>query len=141
LLDKKSHLNVGTTFKFQSRSVIPEASLVRISSNTHTVNTDQRRVPLKVKLISRGWNRVYTYQTKLPDDSGILIPGQWMFFAMDKAGTPSIATILLIKNELSPFLNHGPYVQDDITEHGDNGKDKCQHEGLLYSFWYKLKTL
>lgn len=139
-LEEKSHFDVGTTFTFQSRSVIPEASLVRISSNTHTVNTDQRRVPLNVKLVRRGWSGVYTYQTKLPDDSGILIPGQWMFFAMDKAGTPSVATILLIKNGLSPFLNSGPYVHDDIIEHGDDGKDECQHDGLLYSFWYKLKA-
>jgi galactose oxidase len=72
--------------------------LVRISSASHTVNTDQRRVPLHLTHIASGQS--HEYQVTLPDDAGILIPGYWMMFIMDSNGTPSIAKTILIKTNL-----------------------------------------
>ena len=61
-------------------------ALVRYGSATHTVNTDQRRIPL-VPTSSSGTQ----YEFQLPSDAGIAIPGFYMFFAMNAQGTPSVA--------------------------------------------------
>jgi len=60
-------------------------SLIRLSSTTHTVNSDQRRIPLF------GTNNGNTYTLSLPTDPGIFLPGYYMLFAMNAAGVPSIA--------------------------------------------------
>lgn len=65
-------------------------SMVRMGSSTHTVNTDQRRVPLTA---SRSGN---VYTIRLPSDPGILLPGYWYLFAMGN-GVPSVAQIVQVR--------------------------------------------
>ena len=60
-------------------------SLIRLGSTTHTVNTDQRRIPLF------GTNNGNTYTLSLPTDPGIFLPGYYMLFAMNAQGVPSLA--------------------------------------------------
>lgn len=65
-------------------------SMVRMGSSTHTVNTDQRRVPLKATA------KTYdSYSMVLPSDPGILLPGYWYVFAMYQ-GVPSVAKIVKV---------------------------------------------
>jgi galactose oxidase len=66
-------------------------SLIRIGSNTHSVNTDQRRIALTPTGVSGE-----TYMFTLPSDPGVALPGYWYLFAVNSAGTPSVATIVLI---------------------------------------------
>jgi galactose oxidase len=61
-------------------------SLIRIGSVTHSVNSDQRRIPL-TKITSSDTCATLT----LPDDSGILIPGSYYLFVINAQGVPSIA--------------------------------------------------
>lgn len=68
-----------------------EFSFVRIGTNTHSVNTDQRRVPLEN---IRKVGDVYTLT--LPDDTGILIPGDWFLFAISAKGTPSVSRTVTV---------------------------------------------
>ncbi|KAK8091225.1 hypothetical protein PG994_000730 [Apiospora phragmitis] len=73
-----STAKVGDMFTLtMNRDAEPATSfvLVRMGSATHSINTDQRRVPL----------------TKLPDDSGVLLPGYYYLFAVSASGTPSMA--------------------------------------------------
>lgn len=76
-------------------AIISEADaklvLVRIGSVTHSVNSDQRRVPLDDVVIN-----VDSYTATLPSDSGILIPGFYYLFAISKAGVPSVARTIQI---------------------------------------------
>ena len=65
-------------------------SLVRLGSTTHTVNTDQRRIPLY------GTNNGLTYSLELPTDPGIFLPGYYMLFAMNAQGTPSVAKFVWV---------------------------------------------
>lgn len=65
-------------------------SLVRYGSSTHTVNTDQRRVPLD-NFEQNG----STYKFTLDKNPGALTPGFWMLFAM-RNGTPSEAVTVHI---------------------------------------------
>lgn len=60
--------------------------MIRYGSATHTVNTDQRRVPLTETASG------LTYTIKLPSDPGVLLPGYWMLFAINAAGVPSVST-------------------------------------------------
>jgi galactose oxidase len=65
-------------------------SLVRYGSTTHTVNTDQRRVPLTTT------GSGPTYSAVLPSDPGVLLPGPWMLFAINGNGVPSVARTIFI---------------------------------------------
>jgi galactose oxidase len=66
-------------------------TLVRIGSVTHSVNSDQRRVPLTNVNVSNSRATI-----TLPNDSGILIPGAYYLFVLDARGVPSIARTLQI---------------------------------------------
>ena len=59
--------------------------LAQQGSTTHTVNTDQRRIPLN-STSSSGT----TYYFTLPGDPGIIMPGLWWIFAIDPDGVPSV---------------------------------------------------
>lgn len=65
-------------------------SLVRMGSSTHTINTDQRRVPLTATASGN------TYSMRLPNDAGILLPGYWYLFALAN-GVPSVAQIIQVR--------------------------------------------
>ena len=74
--------------------------MVRVGTTTHTVNTDQRRVPLE-RICDYGNN---IYGSDFPQDPGVLLAGWYMLFAMNKQGTPSMAK--MVKVELaSPPIN------------------------------------
>lgn len=60
-----------------------QASIIRYGSTTHTVNTDQRRIGVKLK--SAGDNK-YTFD--IPSEAGQALPGYYMLFVL-KDGTPS----------------------------------------------------
>ena len=66
-------------------------ALVRMSSVTHTVNTDQRRIPLTATSTSGN-----TATLTLPTDPGVVVPGPYLLFAFDAAGVPSVARTIRI---------------------------------------------
>lgn len=82
----------GNTITVNTNSPVTAMSLVRYGSATHTVNTDQRRIPLG--LTSAGTN---SYRVTIPNDYGIALPGFWMLFTIDAAGHPSVATTIQIR--------------------------------------------
>lgn len=65
---------------------VTEFALIRLSSTTHTVNTDQRRIALQPA--SHEGN---TFTVVIPSDSGIALPGYWYLFALTAEGVPSVA--------------------------------------------------
>jgi galactose oxidase len=66
-------------------------SLVKLSAVTHSVNNDQRRVPLSVSS-KDGAN----FQLKIPDNKNVILPGYYFLFAMNSNGVPSVAKIIRI---------------------------------------------
>ncbi|KAL9636842.1 MAG: hypothetical protein Q9164_002574 [Protoblastenia rupestris] len=80
----------GGTITASTNVAVTSWSLIRVSSTTHTVNTDQRRVPLTATANGNTYNMV------VPNDYGIVIPGYYMLFAMNAQGTPSIAKYVWI---------------------------------------------
>ncbi|GKU07082.1 sialidase-1 [Fusarium langsethiae] len=82
---------IGSTITVTANSAIKSASLIRYGTATHTVNTDQRRIPLT--LTGAGTNK---YSFKFPNDSGIALPGYWMLFVLNNAGVPSVARTIKV---------------------------------------------
>src|SRR5262249_54382066 len=60
-------------------------ALVRMGATTHTVNNDQRRVPLSIASKSGS-----TFVLSVPSDAGIALPGYYMLFAINPNGVPSV---------------------------------------------------
>ncbi|KAL8961406.1 MAG: hypothetical protein Q9193_002036 [Seirophora villosa] len=83
---------VGATITVTMNSAVTSWSLVRYASATHSVNTDQRRIPLTPTATSGN-----TYTLRIPSDSGIALPGPWMLFAMNAQGVSSISKTISIR--------------------------------------------
>ncbi len=83
---------VGSTIAVMTASPVTKFSLMRMSTVTHTVNTDQRRIPLTATSVSGT-----TATLKLPTDPGILVPGNYMLFAINDSGVPSVSSTILIR--------------------------------------------
>lgn len=83
-------IGVGGTFTATTNGGVDSFSLLRMSSTTHTVNTDQRRIPLIPSAADGN-----TYTLNVPDDAGIAMPGWWMLFAL-AGGVPSVATTIQV---------------------------------------------
>ena len=66
-------------------------ALVRMASVTHSVNTDQRRIPLSFT------GTTGNYQLGIPADRGVVLPGNYMLFALDAGGVPSVARTINIR--------------------------------------------
>ncbi|KAI4102610.1 MAG: hypothetical protein L6R37_004323 [Teloschistes peruensis] len=83
---------VGAKITITMNKAVTSFSLVRYGSATHSVNTDQRRIPLTPTASG------LTYTVTVPSDSGVALPGSWMLFALDSAGVPSVAKTILIRS-------------------------------------------
>ena len=81
-------VKVGGTLTITTTSATTVAgfALIRLSSTTHAVNTDQRRIALTPKTKS---GNVFT--VVVPGDSGVALPGYWYLFALTANGVPSVA--------------------------------------------------
>lgn len=82
---------VGQSIVFRTDSNVVSFSLIRFGATTHTVNTDQRRIPLKPKR-----NDNNNYGVDLPTDPGVLIKGPYLLFALNDKGTPSVGVQIII---------------------------------------------
>jgi galactose oxidase len=66
-------------------------SLIKLSAITHSVNNDQRRVPLAQ--VSRNGS---TFSLKIPDNKNVALAGYYFLFAMNANGVPSVGTTIRI---------------------------------------------
>ncbi len=87
--DFSSNITVSTN------SGISNFSLVRMSTVTHSTNNDERRIPLATTNL--GGNQ---YRLAIPNRN-IVPPGQYMLFAMNSSGTPSIAKIIKVGDDIN----------------------------------------
>jgi galactose oxidase len=86
-------MSAGQSALVDTDRPVSEWVLVRLSSTTHTVNNDQRRIRLS-HVSQPARNR---YQITIPADRGIALPGYWMLFALNAQGVPSVAKTLQIQ--------------------------------------------
>ncbi len=81
----------GSTMQVTTQGAVSSFALMRLSATTHTVNNDQRRVPLSIASVN-GTN----YTLSIPADPGVVLPGYYMLFALNAQGVPSVATTVQI---------------------------------------------
>ncbi|MEO6082426.1 MAG: galactose oxidase-like domain-containing protein, partial [Umezawaea sp.] len=81
----------GATISVGTDRAVTGFALVRTSSVTHSVDNDQRRIPLVPVSVSSK-----SYRATIPTDPGIAPPGNYLLFALDSAGTPSASTPIRI---------------------------------------------
>ena len=84
---------IGKKITVQTREEVGGFTLMRAGSATHSINTDQRRVPLKTRRTDNDGDGV-SYIVYIPADTGVMIPGAWMLFAISEDGVPSHGTVM-----------------------------------------------
>lgn len=78
-----------------TNAAITSFSLVRMSSTTHSTNNDQRRISLNKTNLGNN-----QYQLSIPNRN-IVPPGAYMLFAINNNGTPSIAKVITIGDDIN----------------------------------------
>ena len=61
---------------------------------THSLDNDQRLIPVTPKAVRGAKDK---YRLYLPFSKGVLLPGNYMLFALNSSGTPSVAKIINIR--------------------------------------------
>ncbi len=104
--------STGQTISVTTGSPVSSFAMVRYGEATHSVDNDQRRIPLSIVSSSGD-----SYSLAIPSDPGIALPGPYMLFALDSNGTPSVSTTMSIASAATPaptnnygeaVLNAGP---------------------------------
>lgn len=89
----------GTRIQVQLDSDVSSFAIVRMSSTTHTVNNDQRRLSLNFRPLGG-----QLYEVDVPSNPGWALPGHWMLFALNDDGVPSVAKIVRIHGTGAPVI-------------------------------------
>lgn len=115
-----SRVTLGHAINFQGDSTIHSVSLVRLGSVSHTVNTDQRRIPLD--FICRSASSSSSEDRKnceamVPSDAGIALPGYYMLFVLNCDGVPSEAAT--VKVELRKSNGRPVAAGEDVHEEAE----------------------
>lgn len=92
IVSAPSEASLGTSIAVTTSSAVSKFSLVRLGSATHSVNNEQRRVPVSFTVGTAG-----EYLINVPADPGIVVPGYYMLFALNANGVPSVARTLRIR--------------------------------------------
>jgi galactose oxidase len=87
---------LGSTIQVNTQQPVVSFALVRLSAVTHSVNNDQRRIPLYISGVTPGAAGSMTYSLPIPADSGVVLPGYYMLFAFNTQGVPSVASMIAI---------------------------------------------
>jgi YVTN family beta-propeller protein len=100
----------GTSMSVATDGPVTTFALVRLSSTTHALNNDQRRLPLTFTEMAPS-----SYAVDVPTNPGWAVPGLYMLFAMNADGTPSVARTVRIG---SPTLLRVRPLDDQATTSG-----------------------
>lgn len=80
------------TMSGSGASTITNFSLIKLSANTHAMNTDLRRINVQVTGQSGS-----SYSLKTHSNKNVLTPGYYYLFALNANGVPSVAKIMQIQ--------------------------------------------
>ncbi|MFD9794107.1 discoidin domain-containing protein [Streptomyces sp. NPDC059070] len=84
-------LALGSKLSLTTGSPVSSFALVRSGAATHSVDNDQRRVPLAFRQNGDG-----SYELSVPNDPGVALPGTYLLFALNADGVPSIAKVVTV---------------------------------------------
>ncbi|WP_234323651.1 discoidin domain-containing protein [Streptomyces sp. NRRL F-2580] len=81
----------GTSLTVSTEGPVASFVLMRAAAATHSTDNDQRRIPLVATANGAG-----SFTVSVPADTGVVLPGTYMLFALDAQGVPSIARFLTV---------------------------------------------
>jgi galactose oxidase len=84
----------GSTITVTTNSATPKFALIRMAAVTHSLDNDQRLIPVTPVAVRGAKDK---YRLHLPGSKGVLLPGNYMLFALNSRGTPSVAKIINIR--------------------------------------------
>ena len=93
IFDATSEAQVGSAITVSTDKAIDKLNLVRLSSVTHSINTDQRFIPLAFEQSNSN-----QYHATLSSNTNVLTPGMYWLFAVDAQGVPSEGHVIQIKS-------------------------------------------
>ncbi|MBE2283655.1 MAG: DUF1929 domain-containing protein [Prosthecobacter sp.] len=86
-----SYIGVGTTFAVQATPGVTRFSFIKMSSQTHAMNTDLRYLSLPFTEASPG-----VYSVTGHSNLSVMTPGYWMLFAIGANGAHSVAAVVQV---------------------------------------------
>ena len=101
ILSVPSVVETGQTINITATAGLQEFSLIKMSGTTHAVNTDLRYLKAPVTAGPSDATEVTpgNYQLTLHTNTNVLTPGNWMLFALNTNGTPSIAKVINVSTQ------------------------------------------
>lgn len=80
----------GSSLTVVTNVAVSRFSLIRLSTATHSINSDQRRIAITPTGSQTG------YTITVPSDKGVSSPGYYMLFAITAGGVPSVSKMIRI---------------------------------------------
>lgn len=91
----------SVTFSVSATPNLSYFSFIKLSSQTHSVNTDMRHLRLAHTSPSSG-----NYSVVAPNSINVLTPGYWMLYAVNASGVWSVSRIIQVTNETLPVVTN-----------------------------------
>uniref|UniRef100_UPI0037844BBC PA14 domain-containing protein n=1 Tax=Prosthecobacter sp. TaxID=1965333 RepID=UPI0037844BBC len=101
ILATPDRIGPGAVFTVNASPGVQYFSFIRLSSLTHSVNTDQRHLRFTHSVTAPG-----EYALTAPGSINVLTPGYWMMFAVDANGVWSVSRIMQVTNATLPVVTN-----------------------------------
>ena len=101
--------DAGFAFSVANAASISKVALVRLGAVTHSVNMEQRYVPLSFTADGEVIN------APAPANADVAPPGIYMLFVINANGVPSVAKMMRVGNEPNTTMTGGPINTNDPT--------------------------
>jgi large repetitive protein len=99
ILSAPNQMGYNDVISVNTTADVTRFSLIRLSSVTHTNNTDQRYLPVQATGNGSG-----SFTLVTPANANLAPPGYYMLFALNANGVPSVAKILQITGKIAPVV-------------------------------------
>ena len=104
ILSAPKETSNGQMIQVTARQNIAAFDLIRMSSVTHSINNDQRRIPIPFSITAPN-----QYRLTIPNNPSTALPGYYMLFAISETGVPSIAHLIRLgAPQPSTSVNEAP---------------------------------
>jgi Galactose oxidase-like, Early set domain/RTX calcium-binding nonapeptide repeat (4 copies) len=97
--------NASFAFSVGNAASVSKVALVRLGAVTHSVNMEQRYVPLSFTANGGAVNAT------APANANVAPPGIYMLFVMNANGVPSVARMMRVGSEPTTTIDSGPSAQ------------------------------
>lgn len=124
ILQAPKHVNAGQVITVSANDTITSFNMIRLQGTTHSINTDQRFVPLEFE----GGNG--SYSVEVNPNPNVMIPGFYWLFAVNENGVPSegvavqvVREGVLVDSDQDGVVDNDDAFPDDPTEWADTDGD------------------